>query len=120
MSDKETFNHCEDNLNMVKQEQGEPVGVTYKEVADAMNSLMMGDSTQLQLAEKLGNKKLYTTPPQPSTIVRTWISLTAEEISSIEHKVYSQTIQKGKPMKAFIEQFAKAIDLALKGKNHHA
>ena len=55
-------NHCEDNLDMVKQEQNEPVGVTYKEVADAMNSLMMGDSTQLQLAENLGNKKLYTTP----------------------------------------------------------
>jgi len=46
------------------QKQGEPVGVTYKEVADAMNSLMMGDSTQLQIAENLGNKKLYTTPQQ--------------------------------------------------------
>ena len=52
--------------------------------------------------------------------IKEWVSLTAEEISSIEHKVYSQTIQKGKPMKAFIEQFAKAIESTLKGKNTNA
>jgi hypothetical protein len=46
-----------------------------------------------------------------------WVSLTADEVTIIEHKVYSRTIQKGKPMRVFIEQFAKAIDSALKGKN---
>jgi hypothetical protein len=49
-----------------------------------------------------------------------WVSLTADEVTIIEHKVYSRTVQKGKPMRVFIEQFAKAIDSALKGKNHHA
>lgn len=62
----------------------------------------------------------YTTPQQPSTIVRTWVSLTADEVTIIEHEVYGRTVQKGKPMSVFITQFAKAIDSALKGKNHHA
>ena len=107
-----------------EQEQGEPVLWAAKE-----SMFMWGKSDEsghpyhiVCKGKKVKSHQipLYTTPQQPSTIVRTWISLTAEEISSIEHKVYSQTIQKGKPMKAFIEQFAKAIDLALKGKNHHA
>ena len=51
---------------------------------------------------------------------RTWVSLTADEVTIIEHEVYGRTVQKGKPMSVFITQFAKAIDSALKGKNHHA
>jgi len=51
---------------------------------------------------------------------RTWVSLTADEVTIIEHEVYGRTVQKGKPMSVFIAQFAKAIDSALKGKNHHA
>jgi len=46
-----------------------------------------------------------------------WVSLTAEEVTIIEHEVYSRTIQKGKPMWLFIEQFAKAIETKLKDKN---
>jgi hypothetical protein len=73
---------------------------------------------------------LYTTPQQPSTIVRTaaegedtrraWVGLTDEELSTIEYEVYGRTLQKGKPMIVFIRQFAKAIESALKGKNTHA
>jgi hypothetical protein len=48
---------------------------------------------------------------------KSWMSLTAEEISTIEHEVYSRTVQKGKHMSVFIQQFAKAIDSALKEKN---
>ena len=49
----------------------EPVSVTYKEVADAMNSLWNGTLEQHQIAEQMANKKLYTTPQQ-----RPWVGLT--------------------------------------------
>jgi hypothetical protein len=52
--------------------------------------------------------------------IKEWISLTADEVTIIEHEVYGRTVQKGKPMSVFIAQFAKAIDSALKEKNHHA
>jgi hypothetical protein len=48
---------------------------------------------------------------------RAWVGLTDEKISTIEHEVYSRTVQKGKHMSVFIQQFAKAIDSALKEKN---
>jgi len=51
------------------------------------------------------------------TDTKEWVSLTAEELSSIESEVYTRTIQKGKHMSVFIAQFAKAIESALKGKN---
>jgi hypothetical protein len=54
--------------------QQEPVSVTYKEVADAMNSLWNGTLEQHQIAEQMANKKLYTTPPR-----RPWVGLTDEE-----------------------------------------
>jgi hypothetical protein len=47
----------------------------------------------------------------------TWVGLTDDEVSIIEHEVYGRTLQKGKPMIVFIRQFAKAIESALKGKN---
>jgi hypothetical protein len=50
---------------------------------------------------------------------QTWIGLSAEEVSIIEHEVYSRTVQKGKHMSVFITKFAKAIESALKGKNNH-
>jgi len=49
--------------------------------------------------------------------IKEWVSLTAQEISSIELEVYSRTVQKGRHMSVFIAQFAKAIESALKGKN---
>ena len=52
----------------------EPVSVTYKEVADAMNSLWNGTLEQHQIAEQMANKKLYTTPQQ-----RPWVGLTDDE-----------------------------------------
>ena len=46
-----------------------------------------------------------------------WVSLTADEVTIIEHEVYGRTIQKGKHMSVFIAQFAKAIETKLKDKN---
>jgi hypothetical protein len=48
----------------------------------------------------------------------TWVNLTIEEVSIIEHEVYSRTIQKGKSMAVFIHQFALAIQSKLKEKNN--
>ena len=59
---------CEDCPDEPAQE---PVSVTYKEVADAMNSLWNGTLEQHQIAEQMANKKLYTTPQQ-----RPWVGLT--------------------------------------------
>jgi hypothetical protein len=64
--------HSEQHLDMVKaQPAQEPVSVTYKEVADAMNSLWNGTLEQHQIAEQMANKKLFTTPQQ-----RPWVGLT--------------------------------------------
>jgi hypothetical protein len=52
----------------------EPVSVTYKEVADAMNSLWNGTLEQHQIAQQMANKKLFTTPQQ-----RPWVGLTEED-----------------------------------------
>jgi len=52
------------------QEQ-EPVACgTYQEVTDTMNALWAGTLEQIQIAEEMKNKKLYSTPPQrkPLTI----------------------------------------------------
>jgi len=58
----------------------EPVSVTYKEVADAMNSLWNGTLEQHQIAEQMANKKLYTTPQQ-----RPWVGLTDEDQFNLVH-----------------------------------
>ena len=48
-----------------RQPEQEPVVcVTYKEVTDTMNKLWAGTLEQVQIAEGMKNKKLYTTPPQ--------------------------------------------------------
>ena len=52
----------------------EPESVTYKEVQGSMNALEKGDLRQQVIAEELGQRKLYTTPPQ-----RPWVGLTDEE-----------------------------------------
>ena len=49
----------------------ESASVTYKEVADAMNALYMGDSKQVQIAKEMENKKLYTSP-QPAQQEPAW------------------------------------------------
>jgi hypothetical protein len=71
----------EEILDLVRfakaQPAQEPVSVTYKEVADAMNSLWNGTLEQHQIAEQMANKKLYTTPQQ-----RPWVGLTHQEISN--------------------------------------
>jgi hypothetical protein len=51
------------------------------------------------------------------SVNKEWVSLTADEVTIIEHEVYGRTVQKGKPMIVFIHQFALAIQSALKGKN---
>ena len=54
----------------------EPASVTYKEVQDSMNALEKGNLYQQAIAEELGQRKLYTTPPQ-----RPWVGLTDEQIA---------------------------------------
>jgi hypothetical protein len=56
---------------LAAQPAQEPVSVTYKEVADAMNSLWNGTLEQHQIAQQMANKKLFTTPQQ-----RPWVGLT--------------------------------------------
>jgi DNA polymerase III gamma/tau subunit len=62
-------------LKAVKQALAQPaqkpVSVTYKEVADAMNSLWNGTLEQHQIAQQMANKKLYIAPQQ-----RPWVGLT--------------------------------------------
>jgi hypothetical protein len=60
----------------------EPVSVTYKEVADAMNSLWNGTLEQHQIAEQMANKKLYTTPAQPAQEPVAWMA--TDDPSAIE------------------------------------
>jgi len=68
---------CEDCPDEPAQE---PVSVTYKEVADAMNSLWNGTLEQHQIAEQMANKKLYTAPQQ-----RPWMGLTDEDQFNLVH-----------------------------------
>jgi len=91
-----------------RQPAQEPVSVTYKEVADAMNSLWNGTLEQHQIAEQMANKKLYTTPQQ-----RPWVGLTDEEIDYL----YVEHRGDGGPT-AICEQFAKAYETYLKEKNN--
>jgi len=64
---KALANHCEDNLNMVKQEQGEPVA----ESVEKLKELGWNDAA----IDKAN------TPQQ-----RTWVGLTDEEIKKIAKK----------------------------------
>ena len=53
---------CSSN-NYPAQPAQEPASVTYKEVQDSMNALEKGTLYQQVIAEELGQRKLYTTPP---------------------------------------------------------
>ena len=66
---EEALNHSEENLDMVKQEQGEPVGRVVH---------MLGMTVGRLTKEVPVGTQLYTTPQQ-----RTWVELTPEEISDI-------------------------------------
>jgi len=61
---------CTDAVIAIKQaiaelESQEPVACgTYQEVTDTMNALWAGTLEQVQIAEEMKNKKLYTAPPQ--------------------------------------------------------
>jgi hypothetical protein len=68
-NDENPPNHCMDCAR-----PQEPVSVTYKEVADAMNSLWNGTLEQHQIAQQMADKKLYTAPQQ-----RPWVGLTEED-----------------------------------------
>jgi hypothetical protein len=65
----------------VVQPAQEPASVTYKEVQDSMNALEKGSLYQQVIAEELGGRKLYTTPPQ-----RRWVGLTEEEQAALIYK----------------------------------
>jgi hypothetical protein len=110
---EEALNHCEDKLNMVKQEQRSDRALADSEHTGEPVAWRDRTSGTLLHEKWLDAEPLYTTP-QPK---HEWVSLTDDEVSIIEHKVYSRTIQKGKSMSVFIAQLAKAIDSALKGKN---
>lgn len=51
----------------------EPASVTYKEVAEVMNSLWAGTTRDVQIAQVLATKKLYIDPPaQPAPVPEGW------------------------------------------------
>jgi hypothetical protein len=56
----------------------EPVAVTYKEVANAMNALWSGTLEQVQIAMEMADKRLYTTPPK-----RAFVGLTDDDVSDL-------------------------------------
>ena len=85
-------------------EKQEPVACgTYQEVTDTMNALWAGTLEQVQIAEEMKNKKLYTAPPQ-----RTWVGLTDEEIAALKHNGERYISS---------QDFARAIEAKLKEKN---
>jgi hypothetical protein len=84
------------------QPQQDPaVGVTYKEVMDVMNTLYAGNIKQVQIAVAMGEKKLYTSPPQ-----RTWVGLAEMEVDDIVSLNYPSYFD-----------IAQAIEAKLKEKN---
>ena len=87
-------------------ESQEPVACgTYQEVTDTMNALWAGTLEQVQIAEEMKNKKLYTAPPQ-----RTWVGLTDEEVNNaIKEKNIT-------PLFTY-RMIARAIEAKLKEKN---
>jgi hypothetical protein len=83
------------DLSAPKQEQGEP-----------LCTAAMFDDAFLAKSGLSPDTKLYTTPQQPSTIIRTWVGLTDEEINDI----WSDQKRTG-------ESITKAIEAKLKEKN---
>ena len=86
----------------------EPASVTYKEVQDSMNALEKGTLYQQVIAEELGQKKLYTTPPQ-----RPWVDLTDKEMDAIYEQHHNQYDECESPNWGY----ERAIEQASKDKN---
>jgi hypothetical protein len=89
------------------QPEQEPVACgTYQEVTDTMNGLWAGTLEQVQIAEEMKNKKLYTTPPQ-----RPWVGLTNNDLQPIaeEYRIL---------FGSWVHDFARAIEAKLKEKNN--
>jgi hypothetical protein len=91
----------------------EPVALTYKEVADAMNALWGGTLEQVNIAMEMADKKLYTTPPQ-----RTWVGLDwlpehkcGLHLSHNEHRDVYEKIEEFYDSEDFIspEEWRKAV-----------
>jgi hypothetical protein len=88
---------------MQEQPAQEPSSVTYKEVQDSMNALEKGSLYQQVIAEELGERKLYTAPPQ-----RPWVGLTEQEFQLI--------YDMGRTPSGMMEM----VETKLKGKNDAA
>jgi len=73
----------------------EPASVTYKEVQDSMNALEKGTLYQQVIAEELGQRKLYTTPPAAQP---------AQEENGITNYAHSLMV------KCFNEEYDKHLD----------
>jgi hypothetical protein len=67
---------------LAKQEQGEPVAWEVFALKFANGTILQYGKPE-NLPKYLGCRPLYTTPQQPSTIVRTWVGLTDEEVETI-------------------------------------
>jgi len=87
----------------------EPVACgTYQEVTDTMNALWAGTLEQVQIAEEMKNKKLYTAPPQ-----RTWVGIEGEEIRNL----WEEATKPDRSTMTMVTSFAKSIEAKLKEKN---
>jgi hypothetical protein len=90
-------------------ESQEPVACgTYQEVTDTMNALWAGTLEQVQIAEEMKNKKLYTAPPQ-----RTWVGIEGEEIRNL----WEEATKPDRSTMTMVTSFAKSIEAKLKEKN---
>ena len=115
----ETPSQIVDAITAIKQARSakvqEPVAVTYKEVADAMNALWGGTLEQVQIATELANKKLYTTPPAAQR--RQWVGLTRAECLQIEKDMAKYYDYQHECKTVCLPEFARAIEAKLKEKN---
>jgi len=90
-------------------ESQEPVACgTYQEVTDTMNALWAGTLEQVQIAEEMKNKKLYTAPTQ-----RTWVGIEGEEIRNL----WEEATKPDRSTMTMVTSFAKSIEAKLKEKN---
>ena len=92
---------------IAKLESQEPVACgTYQEVTDTMNALWAGTLEQVQIAEEMKNKKLYTAPPQrteqeqPLPPVEIGVDVTADGASVVAFYRRSNAV-----MEMFYSQF---------------
>jgi len=71
---EEALNHCEDNLDMVKQEQGEPVAIIHRNEYNEYR-LEPHDSFDIKSIPFNVDVSLFKSPQQ-----RTWVGLTDDEV----------------------------------------